>query len=107
LYELLHTVASAKKYLAELGLSRQIDCQEGSFFDQVPAGLDLYLLKRILHDWNDEQCIKILTNCKRAMLPNSKLLIMEMVVPEGNVCSFGKEIDILLLVVFGGKERTA
>lgn len=106
LFDLPHTIAAAKRFLTEQGVQKSIECEAGSFFDRIPAGADLYVLKRILHDWDDEQCKIILKNCKTAMQPGSKLLILETVVPEGNSRSISKDIDIMMLTLFGGKERT-
>jgi hypothetical protein len=68
--------------------------ERGDFFQAVPAGGDAYLLKHIIHDWNDEQCITILQNCRQAMNPGGKVLVVEMVLPEGNAPSIGKFLDL-------------
>ena len=78
----------------------------GDFFESVPGGGDLYILKSVLHDWDDEDSIKILGNVHRAMAQKSRLLIIESVLDEGNLPSFGKMTDILMMVAAGGKERT-
>ncbi|BAW96545.1 O-methyltransferase, putative [[Synechococcus] sp. NIES-970] len=85
-------------------------CQRigGSFFETIPAGGDAYLLKHIIHDWGDEQAIAILKNCRAVLPDNGKILVCEMVVPEGNQPSGAKMLDINMLVMCpGGKERTA
>ncbi len=76
------------------------------FFREVPGGDDCYILSHILHDWNDEQCRAILENCRRAMHEESTLLIIEYIIPEGNVFSIAKLLDLEVLVMGGGKERT-
>jgi hypothetical protein len=75
-------------------------------FDSVPAGGDAYQLKWILHDWDDEHCVRILRNIHRAMAPGGKVLAIESVVPEGNEPSFAKLGDLNMLVMTGGRERT-
>ncbi|MBC9930014.1 methyltransferase [Chitinophaga qingshengii] len=79
----------------------------GNFFEQVPAGADAYLLKMIIHDWNDEDAIRILSVCSKAMKKESKILIVDGVVPEDNSLHGSKFMDVNMLVVTGGKERTA
>lgn len=78
----------------------------GNFFESVPQGKDLYLLKYILHDWDDEACIKILHNCAVAMRPGSKVLILESVIPPGNTYHAGKYTDITMLACTRGRERS-
>ena len=72
----------------------------------VPAGGDVYILSHIIHDWNEEQCLTILGNCRKAMKPGAKLLIVEFVLPEGNTPHFGKLVDMVMLAIPGGEERT-
>jgi hypothetical protein len=78
----------------------------GNFFESVPEGADAYMMKHIIHDWNDERCATILHNCHRAMAAEGRLLIVEMVIPPGNDQFFGKWIDLEMLAIPGGKERT-
>jgi hypothetical protein len=84
----------------------RIKIESGSFFETVPAGGDVYLLSHIIHDWSEAQCLTILGNCRRVMKPNSRLLIIEMVLPTGDTPHFGKMLDIIMLAVPGGQERT-
>ena len=77
----------------------------GDFFEAVPSG-DVYLLKFIVHDWDDERALSILTNCRIAMAPGGRVLIVEMVVPAGNAESDVKNMDVTMLVFTGGRERT-
>jgi len=79
----------------------------GDFFESVPEGGDAYLLKHILHDWDDERAITILGNCHRAMAPGGRILVVEMVIPEGNDAFYGKLLDLEMLVGYSGRERTA
>jgi hypothetical protein len=73
----------------------------------VPPGADAYVLSSVIHDWNDEQAIKILRNCRRAMRRHSKIVMLECVVPAGEQASFSKVLDLNMLVMNGGCERTA
>ncbi len=107
LFDLPHVVAEAPAFLAQRGLSERIRIEAGSFFDSVPAGADAYILSHIIHDWNHEQCLAILNNCRRAMGPNARLLLAEMVLPEGDTFHAGKMLDMIMLAVPGGEERTA
>ncbi|MGP2471315.1 methyltransferase [Yersinia sp. 2540 StPb PI] len=92
--------------LGELGDDSRWRLQPGSFFESCPPA-DFYLLKYITHDWPDEKTTLILHNCRKAMLPNGKVLIMDTIIPEGNTPHFGKNMDLLLMGSFdGGRERT-
>jgi SAM-dependent methyltransferase len=78
----------------------------GSFFDSVPQGADLYVLKKVIHDWNDKQAAVILRNCRDAMTPHGRVLIAETIIPAGNEPNPIKLIDANMLAVTGGSERT-
>jgi hypothetical protein len=78
----------------------------GSFFNSVPAGAGVYVLKKVIHDWNDEQAAVILRNCRDAMAPRGRVLIAETIVPPGNEPESIKLVDANMLVVTGGVERT-
>jgi len=106
LYDLPHVVRDAPAFLAPSGVADRITIQSGSFFDSVPAGGDAYLLSHIIHDWSEELCLTILAHCKRAMGPKSRLLLVEMVLPEGDTPHPGKMLDLMMLVGPGGMERT-
>ncbi|QJB36418.1 methyltransferase [Chitinophaga oryzae] len=88
-------------------LRHRCSAVSGNFFEQVPAGGDAYLLKMIIHDWDDEDSVRILSVVSKAMKPESKILIVDGVVPEGNTLHGAKFMDVNMLVVTGGKERTA
>jgi O-methyltransferase domain/Dimerisation domain len=106
LYDLPHVVRDAPAMIQARGLKDRVTIEEGSFFDSVPSGADAYMLSHIIHDWSEEQCLQILTNCRRAMNPSGRLLIIEMVLPEGNTPHPGKLLDMMMLVGPGGRERT-
>lgn len=106
LFDLPHVVRDAPALIKAHGLTDRIAIESGSFFDSVPIAEGAYVLSHILHDWDEEQCRTILGNCRRAMKPNSRLLIIEMVLPTGNTPHLGKMLDIVMLAVTGGQERT-
>jgi ubiquinone/menaquinone biosynthesis C-methylase UbiE len=88
------------------GLSERIDFQAGSFFDSIPAGGDLYILKNIIHNWNDEDSVKILKNIRKVLPEQGRLLIIEMVIETDNNPSFGKMTDLYMMIGLNGRERT-
>lgn len=106
LFDLPHVIEFAKHRIEEEGLSDRCQLVAGDVFESVPEGGDAYLLKWILHDWNDEQSIAILKNCHRAISTDGKLLLIESVIASGNEPSFGKFMDLNMLVMTGGRERT-
>ena len=79
---------------------------ECDFFKEIPPGSDAYLMSHILHDWNDEKCQRILENCHAAMKPGSSLLVVESIIPPGNKFLIAKLLDLEVLEVGGGRERT-
>jgi len=105
-YELAHLRDRVEVFLQNQGLSSRVKFASGSFFQSIPEDSDLYLLKRILHDWDDQSCIKILRNCQKVMRPTSRLLIVDAVMPEGNIPHESKDFDLFMLALFGGQERT-
>ena len=107
LYDLPHVVVDAPPLLERFGVQDRVTIESGSFFESVPAGHDAYLLSHIVHDWDDRENAKILGNVREAMKPDSKLLIVEMVLPEGDEPHMGKMLDMMMLLVPGGEERTS
>ncbi|GAC1604897.1 MAG: methyltransferase [Hymenobacter sp.] len=107
LFDLPAVIAGAGPLLEEEGVANRVELVVGDFFEAVTAGADVYMMKHIIHDWDDALSIKILKNIRTAMPVDGKLLIVEMVVPEGNEPSPAKIMDVLMLAVEGGKERTA
>jgi|SRR5579871_2506929 hypothetical protein len=107
LFDRPHVVAEAPKLLQAKGVANRVRIESGSFFDTVPAGGDAYILSHIIHDWSEEQCLTILGNCRKAMKPGAKLLLVEFVLPEGDTPHFGKLADMIMLAIPGGEERTA
>ncbi len=106
LYDLPHVLRDAPAMIQSRGLTDRITLEGGSFFESVPAGGDAYLLSHVIHDWSEAQCLTILGHCRRAMNPDGRLLLIEMVLPPGNAPHPGKVLDMMMLVGPGGRERT-
>jgi hypothetical protein len=106
LFDLPHVVERAKAPIAAAGLASRCELASGSFFESVPAGADAYFMRHIIHDWEDEKSLTILRNCHRAMPAHGRLLIVESVIPPGNEPFGGKFLDLVMLLIPGGKERT-
>ena len=106
LYDEPAVIMGAKDMFTAYGVADRIEAVGGNFFQSVPAGGDAYVLKHILHDWSDEECLKILGHCHSEMAAGGKLLIVEMVIPERNIPSVSKFLDLGILLFLGGTERT-
>jgi len=98
---------AAKDTIAAAGLGGRCERVGGDFFASVPAGGDAYVLSHIIHDWDVDACHTILRNCREAMNPGGRILIVEMVLPPGAEPHPGKILDVVMLTVPGGRERTA
>jgi hypothetical protein len=107
LCDLPGVVERAKPLIAQSGLADRLQTAVTDFFKEVPKGADAYLMRHIIHDWDDEESLQILKNVRRAVSANGRLLIVEGVVPAGNEPSFTKLLDLNMLVLPGGQERTA
>lgn len=105
-FDLPDVLAQAKERLAAAGVAARASFIDGNFFEAVPEGHDVYLLKRVIHDWNDREVVQILRSCRRACGPDAQLLVIERVIPAGNVPAEAKLFDINMLVSSGGKERS-
>lgn len=92
--------------LAEVGDDGRWEAVAGDFFAEVPAGGDVYVLKRILHNWSDEQCLEILRACRRAMTDGSRLLVLDPVIPPGDEPDAAKVVDLVMMMLLPGQERT-
>ncbi len=101
-----YVVEKTREELTKKGFDGRCSTAAGSFFDFIPKDADGYLMKMVLHDWNDEQCLQILSNCHKAMKPGSKLLVIDSVIPEEDSPHPGKYMDINMLAMTGGMERT-
>ena len=110
LFDLAHATAAARGRLAAAGVEDRCTLVTGSFFDSVPGGADGYLLKSVLHDWDDDQAVQILRNCRHVMAPNAKLFVIERIAPQ-HFCDSPHDqgiarSDLNMLVGTGGCERT-
>ncbi len=104
LYDLAPAIAAARA--GRGGPLPRTELAEGDFFKSVPAGADHYLLKLVLHDWSDDECVTILTNCRKAMAPGGRVLILEGLIGAPNSLSFTHAMDLVMLCSFTGAERT-
>ena len=105
LYEMAHVLEGAKNGPLRSMLDRcRLD--SGDMFCSVPAAADAYIMKHIIHDWTDEQCVQILKACRKAVNPGGKLLVVDNVIPPGNGFHPGKFLDIQMMLFPGGRERT-
>lgn len=111
LFDLAQGLAGAPEKLAAAGVATRVVLNEGSFFEAVPSGADLYMLKSIIHDWDDERSLAILHTCRRAMNAEAKLVLVERDLPERiehpDQALPALMSDLNMMVVLGGKERTA
>jgi hypothetical protein len=99
-------IEGAVPRLQAAGMSDRCDAVSGDFFKEVPAGADAYILKWIIHDWDDARATAILRNCRRASTANGRLLLVDVVLPTTNERHFGKFIDLNMMIMAGGLERT-
>lgn len=107
LFDLPSVVAGAGPVLDSAGVSDRITVTGGSFFESVPAGGDAYLLKTIIHDWDEDSALAILRNIRSVMAPTGTVALIELVLPEGTPNHPGMLVDLEMLVTAGGQERTA
>jgi hypothetical protein len=105
--DLPYIADQANAAIRESGLSERCRFEPTDFFQSVPKGADGHLLKFILHDWNDDECASILRNCRAAIVPGGRLMVLEVVVPDAPGPDFSHVMDLNMLVMTGGMERTA
>jgi O-methyltransferase domain/Dimerisation domain len=106
LFDAPQVIAGAAGAIDEYVAQGRAEKVSGNFFEAVPGGGDAYVLKSILHDWDDDRAIGLLKNCRQAMAENGRVLIVEIVIPAGNVPSPGKMVDLRMLLMVDGHERT-
>jgi len=107
LFDRPEVIQSAGDVLKRGGHCADIETIAGNFFEGVPAGADAYLMKNIIHDWDDEHCIRVLSQCRRAMAPGGRVLIVDLVLSERPEAMLANLIDLEMLVMTsGGRERT-
>jgi hypothetical protein len=106
-FELPAVAEAAIQSLHAAGLSHRSDVLEGDFFESVPSGGDVYVLSHVIHDWDEAHCLTLLGNCRRAMAPGGRLLIVEKVLPGPNEPSPARLLDLIMLAnAPRGQERT-
>lgn len=107
LFDLPNVVAGAAATFTRAGITGRVRMESGDFFKELPSGADAIIMKHIVHDWDDESATRILQACHRALAPRGRLLIVDPVVPPGNVPHYGKLLDLEMLVLTPrGRERT-
>ena len=108
LFDMPAVIERSRPKIERAGLAGRCQCIAGSFFEAVPPGADAYMLRHIVHDWDDADSTTILRNCRNALgtNPTGRLLVVETVIPPGNDPMFGKLLDLNMLVIPGGLERT-
>jgi hypothetical protein len=106
LFDRPHVLAGAGTVLRDAGVADRVRVVPGDFFAEVPAGADAYVLARILHDWPDEDAVRILDRVRAAMAPDARVLLLEGVVGPPNEDQWVKFLDLMMLVSAGGRERT-
>jgi hypothetical protein len=105
LYDLPHVIEGARNGPLQPVLDR-CTLTSDDMFASVPGGADAYMMKHVIHDWPDEVCVKILASCRKGVNPGGKLLVADSVIQPGNEFSFGKIMDIQMMLFPGGLERT-
>lgn len=106
LFDRPSVIATAQSTFAQAGLAGRYELQAGDFFEAVPVGADAYFLKQIIKDWDDAACVQILRACRHAMKPHGRILVAEVVLRPGRETALQKLIDLQLLLLASGKERT-
>lgn len=104
-YDLPHVVARAPAFLEEVGVGDRAEAVAGNFFDAVPAGADLYLLGRVLFNWEDQDALRVLAACRRAMGVDALLLVIDQAIPADDQIHPAKVNDLSLLTI-GGRARS-
>jgi SAM-dependent methyltransferase len=105
-FDMSVVTGKARELLAAKGLTDRCAILSGDFFESVPTGYDTYLLKHVLHDWSDAESARILANCRAAMTPGKRLLVLDAVLGEGNEPHPAKWLDLHMMTALGGLERT-
>lgn len=106
-FDLPHSADHAHAAIAAAGMGERCRFEGGDFFAAVPAGADVQLLKFILHDWNDADAVRLLTRCREALVPGGRVVIVEMLLPDEPRPELVQFMDLNMLVMTGGRERTA
>jgi predicted O-methyltransferase YrrM len=101
-----HVLPDAEELLSAAGVRDRVELTPGNFFETVPAGGDVYLLSMILHDWTDEEARQLLATIRRAIPDAGRLLIVDAVLPPGDTPHFGKLLDLTMMAMLTGRERS-
>ena len=107
LCDLEQVIAGARQRIASVGMQDRVTCVTADIFTSVPEGGDVYLMKHIIHDWDDERSGLILRNIRKVLPENGRVILLDSVLAPGNEPDFGKIIDLEMLLLPGGRERTA
>jgi hypothetical protein len=109
LFDVDHVVAGSAPLLAASGVGDRVRPESGDFFRAVPAGGDAYIMKHIIHDWDDDRAVAILTSIRTALeaKPQGRVILLEAVLASDNGPDFGKLLDLEMMLLPGGRERTA
>lgn len=105
-FDLPGVVERTTPLIVAAGMAERCRAEAGSFFDAVPEGADAYILRHIIHDWDDAKSVRILSRCREAMAPGGRVLVVESVIPPGDEPHPGKWLDLIMLAVPAGRERT-
>jgi SAM-dependent methyltransferase len=105
-FDISSTIQRSQQQLGNNARGRRCSYVTGDFFTSVPQGADAYLLCGVIHDWDDRRAVTILRNCRKAMTKNSKVVLVDMILPDAASASFSKLLDLNMLVMNGGRERT-
>ena len=110
LFDLPHVAEAARAQIANAGLAQRCKVESGDLLAELPPGADAYVLSRVIHDWDNVQAKVILENCRRAMPPRGRILLLERVLPGAAVRSEAARSalvsDLTMMVMNGGRERT-
>jgi hypothetical protein len=107
LFDRPEVVGGAGPRLEAAAVDGRVERVGGDFFERVPSGGDVYLMKFILHDWSDDECVAILRRVREAMAPDGKVVVVEMLIADGGPPSPAPLLDLNMLVMLTGRERTA
>jgi hypothetical protein len=106
LFDLPNVVERARDPIEKAGLADRCELVAGSFFESVPAGADAYVMRHIIHDWDDDRAVTVLSNCRKQLSASGRVLIVESLIPAGNGPAFSKWLDLTMLTIPEGRERT-
>ena len=102
-----HVIKKGENNMSAHDLNGRCQCLSGGFFESVPEGCDLYMMQKVLHNWNDERCLQILANVKKVLPPKGRLLILDMIIPKNSDFHISRILDFTMPIMLGeGRERT-